>query len=114
MKQWKVQIDWFDDGRRIMAAETDSPVEDGDTAASSLQMLVDVCTTAGTAGETVLQRDGRVWDRRTTHICLTNEKRSRSITVDQNRGVTSEEAGKWAQTMVEWVLAAETTELLEA
>lgn len=114
MKQWKVQIDWFDDGQCILSAETETPVENGDTAQDALRVLVDICTTAGSAGETVLNRDGRDWDRRTTHICLTNEKRSRSITVDQKRGVTSEEANRWAQTMVDWVLAADTTELLEA
>lgn len=114
MKHWKVQIDWFDDGKRVMSAETDTDVVEGDTAFDALKMLADICTTAGTAGSTVLRRDGRSWDRRTTHVCLTCDKRSRSITIDQRANVTDEEAMLWSNQMVDWILAAETTELLEA
>lgn len=114
MKKLAVQIVWFDDEDKILQADSDTPIEDLTEAHECLEVLVDMCRTMSSLGQDAMSKDGIDWQRRSTRISMSNGKRSRSLTFEQPREVTDEEADRWAKQMVAWVLATDTTDLLDA
>lgn len=114
MKRWIVRIDWFVDAQPELTAESDTPVELGMTAKQSVSLLANLCRFMGKTGDKILTEDNVTWDRRVTSLCLENGIHKRVFTIDQASGLNKEEADRCASQMVDWVMAAETTDLLEA
>jgi hypothetical protein len=114
MKHWTIQIDWFVDDSRILGAQGSFNVEPGDSAIECAALIANAVSAMGAPAERLLHDEGTNWDKRITMLTLHAGRRRRSIAIEQPSGWSDLEASKWAQQLVEWILAAPTTELLEA
>ena len=115
-KHWKIQIDWFADGDRILEASAHFDVHPEVSDSLSYAVLVaDTLRRADAWGRKKMANRHDRYDERRTTITLTNGKRSRSLTVgDNGMGMSDERADECANQVMGWLLADETTELLAA
>lgn len=113
-KHWNIQIDWFDSAERVLSAGATIAVEPGDTAEIGAMTVTDGMTVAYEHADWLIRKDRIKWNRRRTVITLSAGKRTRALTIDQRSVVSDEEATRWAHQVMEWLLADQTTELLNA
>jgi hypothetical protein len=114
MKHWTIQIDWFVDDSRILGAQGSFNVEPGDSAIECAALIANAVGAMGEPAERLLHGEGKEWDKRITMLTLHSGNRRRSISIEQPSGWSDQEAHRWATQLMEWILAAPTTELLEA
>lgn len=114
MKHWNIQIDWFDSTKPVLSATSTADVSKGDTAATGAMVVTSCLTVAYENAEWLIRKDRILWDRRRTIVTLHAGDRCRALTIDQTQHVTEDEAAEWAEAVMKWLLADETTELLNA
>lgn len=114
--RWNIRIAWFDDDRVVMEGIADFPVHDEiDCPFVYALAVAEAINETNDRAMAALAKGTGLYDRRVTTILLVNGRRSRSITVeDKGMGMPARKAKECAETIMDWLTADETTELLTA
>lgn len=112
MRQWTVKIRWSSDEKAVMDAEGTIPIDGTMHPIHYAEAISDTVRMMSSMATARMKRDGVKYNSRLTSVSVESKGRVRRFVISQDRAMSDEEAKKWSEQMLDWIVSDETTELV--